>query len=303
MFIARRHVTLAAAALFAVAGCSQTRTPAAAPPLACEGKTMLWQVSGPGGQSGWIYGTVHALPEGSSWMDNRISSALAKADMLVMEIADPANRSASQRAFAALSTNEGLPPLAQRLPASIAARLPELIDQLDLDSAQLDNLESWAAAMTIASAASAAKGRSRSEGVETTLSETMPKLAISGLETADSQLSLFDRLSETDQRYLLALTINDALKPEDASAPDPVAGWCAGDAAAIAQAGDSSFLASPVLRQTLLIERNQAWVVKVAGLMRSGRQPFIAVGAAHVVGDDGLPAALTRNGYRVTLIR
>lgn len=53
------------------------------------------------------------------------------------------------------------------------------------------------------------------------------------------------------------------------------------------------------INQTLLIDRNAAWEAKLPELL-AGRDAVIAVGAAHLSGEDGVLRALERMGYEVS---
>jgi uncharacterized protein YbaP (TraB family) len=44
-------------------------------------------------------------------------------------------------------------------------------------------------------------------------------------------------------------------------------------------------------------------VTKLTGLLIRGARPFVAVGLAHLVGHDGLPAMLSAQGYTVTRLQ
>jgi uncharacterized protein YbaP (TraB family) len=61
-------------------------------------------------------------------------------------------------------------------------------------------------------------------------------------------------------------------------------------------------LADPVLRHQLYLGRNHAWEAAITAAMTHGQKPFVAVGAAHMAGPDGLPALLAAHGYRVTRV-
>jgi uncharacterized protein YbaP (TraB family) len=61
-----------------------------------------------------------------------------------------------------------------------------------------------------------------------------------------------------------------------------------------------SFDNSPELYDRLLVERNRNWVPHVDTCLQQDAGCFIVVGAAHLVGPDGLPAMLAKKGYRVT---
>jgi hypothetical protein len=56
----------------------------------------------------------------------------------------------------------------------------------------------------------------------------------------------------------------------------------------------------PELYQRLLIERNTNWIPQVESCIRQNAGCFIVVGAAHLVGPDGLPSLLAKKGYKVT---
>ena len=49
----------------------------------------------------------------------------------------------------------------------------------------------------------------------------------------------------------------------------------------------------------LLLERNQAWLPKLEALFARKGRSFVVVGAAHLVGPDGLLTMLKSKGYTV----
>ena len=73
--------------------------------------------------------------------------------------------------------------------------------------------------------------------------------------------------------------------------------WSAGDPAAIASIAFDSM--SPEEKQTILDDRNRTWVPKIEKMLNEKRTFFITVGAAHLVGPDGVPNLLRHAGYRV----
>ena len=51
--------------------------------------------------------------------------------------------------------------------------------------------------------------------------------------------------------------------------------------------------------QRLLVERNRNWLPQIEALFARPRPAFVVVGAAHLVGPDGLIAMLKAKGARV----
>jgi len=67
----------------------------------------------------------------------------------------------------------------------------------------------------------------------------------------------------------------------------------------IAHETQSGLLAEPGLRAALFTRRNQAWLLVIARAIAGGKRPFVAVGAAHMAGPQGLVALLNAAGWRV----
>jgi uncharacterized protein YbaP (TraB family) len=80
---------------------------------------------------------------------------------------------------------------------------------------------------------------------------------------------------------------------------DIMALWLRGDDLGIAREAQTGFLADPELHQALLTGRNLTWADQIDTLLKSGAKPFIAVGAAHVSGSEGLPRMLEARGWKV----
>lgn len=276
--------------------------------VGCGGKTAenppspaLWEVTGLSGAKGWLFGTVHALPEGFAWRSEALDKAVAASGALVLEIGDDKSGAKSGIAgiFADLSRSPGQPPLSARVTPAQRADLARWLGKARLADGESATIETWAAALMLAQAA---QGDDRGSGVETGLVDLADGRPVIELEGARAQLGLFDALPEQDQRDLLAAVLTGADTAEADSARLSRS-WRAGDMKAIEAETRKGLLADPELRTVLLVARNHAWLPKVEDLLKSGERPFVAVGAAHVAGADGLPALLARRGWTVTRIQ
>ncbi len=258
----------------------------------------LWRVDGPGGQTAWLFGTIHALPAPVAWRSAAVEKALAAADRVVVEAADLEDRAKAADLFQRLGTSAGLAPLSQRVAPNQRPELNRLLAKAGLNERQFDGTETWAAALTL-NQVSLAEARSEGEnGIDRQILLDHGGKPLDQFEGLEGQLSLFDHLSEDDQRALLSGVIASA--PQARQETERLqAAWKGGDVQAIAALDGQGMLADPDLRRILLVARNQAWIVRLKGLMGSGAKPFVAVGALHLVGPDGLVAQFEAQGYRV----
>lgn len=260
----------------------------------------LWRVDGPGGQHGWLLGTIHALPHPAAWRTPRVNQALDAADLLLVEIADLNNDGATRAIYNRLAHAPGQPPLDQRVAPALRPALARLMQRADLKPDAFADTETWAAALMLGHAAQG-PDEDAGNGVDRALLKAT-NLPVGELEGAQRQLGVFDALPETAQRAMLSSVIVDAPRAgEDTRALAQA--WRRGDMDWIARETGKGMLADPTLRDALYLRRNLAWGDAIAATMARGRHPFVAVGAAHMAGPQGLPALLAGRGFRVTRVQ
>ncbi len=120
---------------------------------------------------------------------------------------------------------------------------------------------------------------------------------IQGLETVEFQLNLFDQLSPSTQEQFLLQTLEE-LKNLNTQVRDMLQAWKQGHAQQLETllAGMADY---PELNQTLVLNRNQAWLPHMEQALQEKEPVFIVVGALHLLGKEGLVEALKAKGYRV----
>jgi hypothetical protein len=119
---------------------------------------------------------------------------------------------------------------------------------------------------------------------------------IQGLETVEYQISRFDDMTMDQQDHLLAETLKD-IDTEQGSLSRLVESWRTGDAPAVERIVLKDLQQEPVLYERLLVERNKNWLPKLEALFARRGHAFVVVGAAHLVGPDGLLSMLKAKGY------
>ena len=119
-----------------------------------------------------------------------------------------------------------------------------------------------------------------------------------GLETAESQIDRFDTMPEPLQEQMLRSTLSE-LDVQRNSVAAMIGAWRNGDAAALEKMALSSFDGYRGAYTSLIVERNNNWVPQIEACMAKPQPCFVVVGAAHLVGPDGLLALLKNKGYQL----
>ena len=284
------------AALLTLAACK------AEPPTEFSGppSPALFEITSPDGAvEGWMFGTIHSLPDGVEWKTEPLSQALAQADLLVVEVRDLGDAAAMRKAFAARAYTAGQVPLTDKVPSEKRDALSAILTEHGLSPKTFAEMETWAAALTLAQYATTGDA---ANGVDRALIGEMPRAEVIELEGATRQLDTFDRLPENEQRDMLAAVVADTAGAR-ANPYRHAVDWYRGRIDHLADPATSALLADPELREALYTARNRDWSGRIAAILEGAPQPMVAVGAAHLAGEDGLPALLIARGYAVRRIQ
>jgi uncharacterized protein YbaP (TraB family) len=285
-------------------------SPAAAAPA-------LWKF-GDADTTIYLFGTIHALPPGYAWEDERIRKAMDSSDTLVIETLvdkDP-------RAMAALfpPPDPSLPPILERVKPEARPAFEALLAKAKLYPAVLSRMPTWQASFVLMGAMMRDLGVQREAGVEDGLTSafappassdapltgdkasTLPSASaaktIEGLETVADQLAMFSTLSEADQREMLT---SFATGKSDAKADYDrlLTAWSSGDEAGIAKQFDEDKDLTPHLREILLRKRNANWAAWLKQRLDRPGTVFVAVGAGHLAGPLSVQKMLSADGIAV----
>ena len=291
-------VTLTVPLMLAVSACSGEQETDQVEPYPVPDPLFYELANADGEVEGWLFGTIHALPEGVSWRTPAIEKAVDEADLLMVEVADLRASGQIGQIFAELASTPGLPSITQRVSQAQRPKLERMLANSDLAPSSFIDVEDWASAIMLARVDAPGDPRN---GVDRAIIAEFPEGDVRGFETARSQLGIFDQLAPDDQRALLEGTIEEWAE----SRSDPgklVNAWIAGDVATLEQATSTGIMSDPELREALLVKRNTEWMKQLLPVLTTPRRPLVAVGAAHLVGDEGLPHMLESEGYTVRRI-
>ena len=259
---------------------------------------LFYEIRGAEGEvEGWLFGTIHALPDGVEWRTPNMDEVIAEADLLLVEVAELEDRSATSAIFSNLATTPGSGPLPPRVDPELRGILEEMLALSDFEEDHFDAVEDWAAAIMISRISAVGDPRS---SVDRALVRAFGTREVRGFETIEGQLGVFDGLAPEDQRALLEGTILEWHHAR-ADRGQLMRSWFYGHPAALERSARTGILADPELREALLVGRNRDWMPLLLETLEGPDEPLVAVGTAHLVGPDGLVAMLEERGY--TLVR
>jgi len=126
--------------------------------------------------------------------------------------------------------------------------------------------------------------------------------ATGSLETVDQQISL---LSSTDASLGSDQIIEsiEELKKIEGILGELLAVWRKGDETKMEELYIKDLKLYPQLYQTLMVDRNNKWVRNIESYLNGSGNTMVVVGAAHLVGVDGLVNLLRKRGYKVVKLQ
>ena len=289
-------------ALFAGLALASCATQTAQTPATAAARPALWALSD-ADTTIYLFGTIHALPEGTQWRTPALDAALDASEELVTEIR-LTDQMAAAAAFARLGLGQGLPPALERVPEAKREELRQAIEGLGLPMAAANRLKTWALAVTLVQVLFQRAGLNAELGVERNLTAafTARGRAMSGLETVEEQLGFFDALPEATQRVFLEGVLESPQQiRRDFDAM--LHAWRTGNVRAIARTFNDDETLAPELRETLLVRRNARWAEWLQHRLERPGTVFVAVGAGHLAGPDSVQEALARRSLRARRVQ
>jgi uncharacterized protein YbaP (TraB family) len=275
---------------------------ALAAPMAAsaQGRNFGWKVTSPQGAI-YLVGSVHLLTKDFYPLNPSLEQAYKDSNLLVEEVdiaemmAPGAQMTTLMRGMQPSST-----PLDKVLSPSTMAALSKKSQEVGLPLEALKQFKPWMIALTLEAMEWQKAGFDQELGLDKHFynqAQTDGK-QVQGLETIEYQISRFDEMPIDLQDHLLAETLK-SIDTEQASMSRMIEAWRAGDSAALERIVLKDLQQEPQLYQRLLVERNKNWLPKLDALFTRSSRALVVVGAAHLVGPDGLLAMFKAKGYKI----
>lgn len=123
---------------------------------------------------------------------------------------------------------------------------------------------------------------------------------IGQLETVMEQIGFLASMGEGNESEFILLSLRDLEETADLM-DGMIAAWRSGNNSELADLFVKEMKnEAPELYNSLLRQRNLNWIPQIDQMLRDNGTEFVLVGAAHLVGDEGLLKLLEAKGYQVT---
>ncbi|MES2835057.1 MAG: TraB/GumN family protein [Pseudomonadota bacterium] len=248
----------------------------------------------------YLLGTVHVLRPATAWGSPRLEQAFDSADQVFFEIENPGD----QAALLPLIRQHGVSPdrpLSHLISTGDLNLLQLSASTIGSSAAQMDMFRPWLAALTLSVSPLIEAGYDPNSGVEMVLraralANGQP---VKGLETIDQQVRIMAGFSEPAQLAFLHATLK-AFDEAPTELDRMVGAWAAGDIAALnAIFAEGMEESGPEVNRSLLTDRNRQWAGQIRTLLEGEGTIFIAVGAAHLMGEGSVQDYLAERGVEV----
>lgn len=265
---------------------------------------LLWRIEHPDADApSHLFGTMHVADPAVTELPDAVDEAFTEAERYLFEVDFAAVNQAAVRQT--MSYDDGTT-LREAIGDDLWSRVRSAADARGIPEQNIRSLKPWALVLTL--------GMPQQQPTETLDYQLHARASendgpIHGLETMQEQLELFDRLDESVQIDFLRQTLN--LIEDDQLEPlfdDMVERYFERDLAGLAElTADHPGLPSSAqadaddFLEKLVEERNRKMVERMESALADGGA-FVAVGALHLPGNDGLIRLLEERGYAVSRV-
>ena len=259
-------------------------------------KGLFWKLESPTGKTSYLFGTMHTDDNRVSDMTPKMLEAMKSVDTFMME-AEP-----TQDPSIFMMKEASLPSLLTQ------AEFDQVRDLADFHVMHLGaamQMKPWLLAVVF----DLPKPQTEfaQDNLLMTKSEDFGK-EIKGLETSSEHFSIMDAFSMDEQMVMLRAVLKRTPGQKEADFEKLMAAYLAGDSdkiSAIDEQVTSGMLPKELwakMRKSLLDDRNV--VMAQRAIAAANDKPvFVAVGASHLAGDNGLIAAFKKAGFKLTPVK
>ena len=259
-------------------------------------KGLFWKLESPTGKVSYLFGTIHTDDNRVSNFSPNVVNAIKSVDAFMMEAAE--NRDPS-----VMLLSEGN--LATQLTEAEFEQVRALADFHTMHLGAAMQMKPWLLAVIF----DLPKPQTPFAQDNMLMSEAEnASKDVVGIESAKEHFSVMDNFSLEEQMVMLRAVLKRTPAQKETDFERLMAAYLAGDSdklTALDEKITGGMLPKELwakMRTKLLDERNVVMADRTTAVAKD-RSVFIAVGASHLSGDDGLIAAFKKAGFKLTAMR
>jgi uncharacterized protein len=274
-------------------------------------ESLLWKIEAPGGQKpSWLFGTIHVTDSRVADPQQSIKDKIKDSRVLVLELKEAAYGNALTLKILERENLVFMPEqqtLWDLIPDDQEDRLRNDPLLAMIPAEFLARMQPWLVGASLATPMCEVIRKQNKFTLDQALAQRaqFANIPIEGLETIDEQLQVFSGTSLEDQVGLLLVQAASEVPTED-NFNTIVELYLSGHVSAVMplnkrihrSANDALSRAAENLEKNLIEKRNKVMAARAAAHIEEGGA-FIAVGALHLAGDQGVVALLRRAGYKL----
>ena len=268
-------------------------------PLVAEAASgCIWKITGPSGGTLYLGGSIHALRSTDYPLPSGYNRAFDASTRIALEV-DPKALSGSSESLSKAGKYPSGDSLKNHVDPRTYEYLKRVFGLLRIPEEKFSRYRPWMLVLFLDSPSQ--RGLSDDLGVDEFITQRARanNKPIAGLESAAEHASVFSGLNDRQSEALLLVQFIPAANGSFSGGDKMMSAWRRGDIEWLARSTHASYSDFPAFGDRLLGQRNQRWIPKLEGYMKSGQTYFVVVGAAHLGGSDGLIALLRARNYKV----
>lgn len=291
---------LAILCLLALTGISnaQQSPPATAKPRG----VLLWKATSPT-TTAYLLGSIHVGDNKLYPLPASAEAAFAAAKILIVEVnAKDMDAVKTMGMVAKYGMYGPDDTLSKHIDKETAASLNAYCSGHSLPRQPLELLKPWVVAITVVATAMKQAGEDPNLGIDMHfLNAVKPSQHIAELESADFQLSLLASATDQEQQEMLKSTLRQSDKAKDYLDKMETA-YLAGDSETLLRLIHEQDAGPASLMKKLVDDRNITMTASLEKYLKGAEPSFVVVGAAHLLGQNGIVKLLQKRGYRVEAV-
>jgi len=263
-----------------------------------QNNSLLYQVKGKDKKVSYLFGTIHMIPDSLYYFPGKLDKIISKSDEVILEIANLSDQGSAMKMMTLDSGScfDIFTPQQKDSVLNWGANLlgikPEQFEKGFEKRKSFTLLQLGLQKMIT--------GKIRMVDMEIESKAQQNNIAVSGLETVEYQISIFDKVPAEEMASFIMEIVRNPQEGEE-NFQKMVTYYHNQDLKNLAKLIlESEELGSSA--EELLDKRNHNWIPKMEELMKT-KSCFFAVGAGHLGGPNGAIELLRKKGYEVTPVK